>query len=109
MYRHRDACTTSSASSYSYLTETTLNPSQPRAINIVDHMVLSCCLSGPLKFGAWKTLQSRIQLSSRLARCSQWLKVDSDDESEQYRDDYGNQDGSVSWFGDYHYGEWAVP
>ena len=33
-------------------------------------------------------------------------KVDSDDESEQYSDDYGNQGGSVSWFGDYHYGDY---
>ena len=31
-------------------------------------------------------------------------KVDSDDESEQYSDDYGDQGGSVSWYGDYHYG-----
>ena len=32
-------------------------------------------------------------------------KVDSDDESEPYSDDYGDQGGSVSWYGDYHYGQ----
>jgi hypothetical protein len=33
-------------------------------------------------------------------------KVDSDDESEQHSgDDYGDQPGSVPWYGDYHYGQ----
>ena len=36
-------------------------------------------------------------------------KVDSDDESEGYSDDYSDQGGSVSRYGDYHYGHMGQP